>query len=56
MDALSSDQEIRLECIKLTYRHDRSPDDIIARASDLSAFVVGKRSPASARKKADLDG
>lgn len=54
---LTNEQHIRLECIRAAYRHDRSPEDIIKRASDLSAFVVGgSKSSAPVRKKTGNGG
>lgn len=39
--ALTQPQQIRIECVALAYRHDRSPEDVIDRATKLEAFVVG---------------
>lgn len=38
---LTQDQQIRLECVALAYRHDRTTGDVIARATDLEKFVGG---------------
>jgi len=42
MDSLT----IRFECVKLCYRHDRTPADIIARSKELAKFIVGNDLPA----------
>lgn len=39
--ALTQPQQIRIECVALAYRHDRSPEDVIDRATKLAAFVAG---------------
>lgn len=49
--ALDHDQLVRLECIKLCYRHDRSAADITSRAADLLGFIVGQKLPVPSRKK-----
>ena len=41
--ALTQSQEIRLESVSLAYRHDRSPEDVIERASKLATWVEGDR-------------
>jgi len=33
--------EIRLECLKLAYRHDRGPETAVAAATVLEAYVLG---------------
>ena len=47
---LTSSQQIRLESVQLAYRHDRSPEDVIKRASELADYVEGKQ--AATRKRA----
>lgn len=43
---LTPAQRVRLECVQLAYRHDRSPQDITVRADGLAAFVMdGKPAP-----------
>lgn len=39
--ALTQPQQIALECLALAYRHDRSPEDAIDRATKLAVFVTG---------------
>lgn len=39
---LTNTQHIRLELIKLAYRHDRSPADVIAKATEIEEYVNGK--------------
>lgn len=39
---LTNTQHIRLELVKLAYRHDRSAADVIARATALEDHVNGK--------------
>lgn len=38
---LTQAQQIKLECVALAYRHDRTPGDVIARATELAVFVAG---------------
>lgn len=40
---LTPEQQIRLESISLAYRHDRSAEDVIERASKLAAWVEGPK-------------
>lgn len=40
---LTPAQQIRLESVSLAYRHDRSTEDVIARASALAEWVEGPR-------------
>lgn len=44
-DVKSADQHLRLELLRLVYRHDRSAEDIIARAQTLELFVMGVTQP-----------
>ena len=44
--ALTQSQEIRLESVSLAYRHDRSPEDVIERASKLASWVEGEKAAA----------
>ena len=48
---LTQAQQIRLESVSLAYRHDRSPEDVIARASTLAAFVEGPKATGKAKAK-----
>ena len=41
--SLTQSQEIRLESVSLAYRHDRSPEDVIERASKLATWVEGEK-------------
>lgn len=50
--ALTPAQQIRLESVQLAYRHDRSTEDVIARASALSDWVEGPRATAKGKPKA----
>lgn len=34
-------QELRLECARLAYRHDRAPADAVAAARIIEAYVAG---------------
>lgn len=40
--------EVRLECLKLAYRHDRSPEDSVKAAKELEAYVLQSTSGAKA--------
>lgn len=43
---LTGPQQVRLECVKLAYRHDRSAEDSVAKAADLERYVlIGKPAP-----------
>jgi len=44
--SLTQSQEIRLESVSLAYRHDRSPEDVIERASKLATWVEGEKAAA----------
>lgn len=46
---LTPEQQIRLESLLLTYRHDRNPEDVIERASKLAAWVEGDKKAAGRR-------
>ena len=50
---LTPAQQIRLESVSLAYRHDRSPEDVIERASKLADWVEGPKAvvgvPAAAK-------
>ena len=48
---LTPAQQIRLESVSLAYRHDRSPEDVIARASTLSDWVIGDKAAGKAKAK-----
>lgn len=48
---LTQAQHIRLESVSLAYRHDRSPEDVIARASTLAAWVEGPKAAGKAKAK-----
>lgn len=49
---MSTPQHVRLECVKLAYRHDRTAQDTIAKAVDLERYVlIGQ--PASAHAEND---
>lgn len=37
---LTNEQQVRLECAKLAYRHDRSAKDVVAKAADLERYVL----------------
>lgn len=50
--ALTNAQQIRLHSVKLAYRHDRSPEDILQRAKDLAVFVMGEASQAEVKPPA----
>lgn len=41
--ALTPAQQIRLESVSMTYRHDRPTDEVIKRATELSKFIEGSR-------------
>lgn len=43
---LTPEQQIRLESVSLAYRHDRSPEDVIERASKLASWVEGNQAAA----------
>ena len=46
---MSTPQQVRLECVKLVYRHDRTSEDAIAKAEKLERFVLlGQPAPAQA--------
>ena len=47
---LTPAQQIRLESVSLAYRHDRSPEDVIDRASKLASWVEGKQAAAKPGK------
>jgi hypothetical protein len=58
---LTIEHKIRLECLKITYRHDKTSDDAISKAKSLAIYVmdgasndvnVGQDLP---RSPADLD-
>lgn len=50
--ALTPTQQIRLESVSLAYRHDRSPEDVIERASKLAAWVEGNKAAGKKGAKA----
>lgn len=54
---LTNRHHLRLELLKLTYRHDRSPEDIIDRAGKLEGYVTasGEKSPPKGGQ-AEADG
>ena len=52
---LTQAQKIRLESVQLAYRHDRTPKDIIDRASELAAYVERPRASAKGKPKAVND-
>ena len=44
--ALTAPQQVRLECVQLAYRHDRSAEDCVAKAADLEKYVlIGRPAP-----------
>lgn len=49
---LTPTQQIRLESVSLAYRHDRSPEDVIERATKLAAWVEGNKAAAKKGAKA----
>ena len=49
---LTPAQQIRLESVSLAYRHDRSPEDVITRATVLSDWVMGDKAAARGKPKA----
>lgn len=49
---LTPEQQIRLESVSLAYRHDRSAEDVIARASTLANWVEGDKAAAKGKPKA----
>jgi len=53
---LTQAQQVRLESVRLAYRHDRTTADITTRATDLSDFVMGKAAGAKAKATAPTDG
>lgn len=40
-ELLTTSQHIRLECVKLAFRHDRSSEDAVAKAEVLEKYVTG---------------
>lgn len=38
---LTNNAQIRVECLKITYRHDRSPENAVIRAGVLERYVNG---------------
>lgn len=48
---LTQSQQIRLESVSLAYRHDRSPEDVIDRASKLATWVEGPKATGKAKAK-----
>lgn len=38
---LTQPQQIRVECLKIAYRHDRSPQDAVAKAEELEKYITG---------------
>jgi hypothetical protein len=54
---LTNGQHLRLELVKLAYRHDRTPADIVARTTDLEKYVTGEaEKPASVVDTPTQDG
>jgi hypothetical protein len=54
---LTNGQHLRLELVKLTYRHDRTPQDMIERAKGLEEYVAGEaEKPASVVDTPTQDG
>lgn len=49
---LTPTQQIRLESVSLAYRHDRSAEDVIERASKLATWVEGNKATAKKGAKA----
>lgn len=49
---LTPTQQIRLESVSLAYRHDRSAEDVIERATKLAAYVEGPKAAAKGKPKA----
>jgi hypothetical protein len=49
---LTPAQQIRLESVSLAYRHDRSPEDVIERATKLAAWVEGNKAATKKGAKA----
>jgi len=47
---LTPAQQIRLESVSLAYRHDRSPEDVLERASKLATWVEGNQAAAKPGK------
>lgn len=48
--------DVRLECVRMTYRHDRNAPDIIDKASQLAVYVLTGtqlKPPAKAGDKVD---
>lgn len=48
---LTPAQQIRLESVSLAYRHDRSAEDVIARATAIADWVEGRRTAGKAKAK-----
>ena len=48
---LTQAQQIRLESVSLAYRHDRSPEDVIDRASKLATWVEGQKAAGKVKAK-----
>lgn len=38
---LTTPQHVRLECVKLAFRHDRSAEDTIAKATEFEKYITG---------------
>lgn len=34
-------QKVRVECMKIAYRHDRKPEDAVVRAKELEMYITG---------------
>jgi hypothetical protein len=40
---IATPEYLRLECLKLAHRHDHSPQDVVARASEFERYVQGSQ-------------
>lgn len=45
--AVDSAQHLRLECLRMVYRHDKDEQTLIDRARTLEAYVIGNTSNAT---------
>lgn len=45
--------ELRVELVKLVHRHDREPSEIVARAKELEAYVLGEAGETQRPREAD---
>lgn len=56
MEELTQEQRIRLESVRMAYRHDRPASEITTKADEISKYVIGKSAGAKAKAKAPNDG